>query len=310
MMLKIHNLNRDADMDIRHLNYFIAVAQLKSFTKAADYVHISQSALSKAVKSLELELNVELFDRSSKKIQLTDAGEIVLIESLKIKEALNELSTQLYDLMNLEKGSIKIGLPPIIGFLFFPKIIKQFNARYPEILIKLSEDGAENIKQEIQDGLLDLGIVILPVDEEEFDVIPFIDEELMLFVSHDNPLAQYDEIEIKQLSHERFIVFKQGFALHDKIIHECIRAGFHPKIAYECSEWEFMSGLIGENLGISIFPRPVIDRIDRTKIKPIRIINPVFPWKLGFVSKKDKYKSYAVKEFFNFIHELSVTVKT
>lgn len=288
-------------MDIRHLTYFIEVAKYKSFTKASEVLHLSQSTLSKVVKSLEDELNIELIDRSARQIELTEAGEIVLAEGEMILESLNDLSSNLYDLMNLKKGKIKIGIPPIIGFLFFPKIIKGFNTLYPDIKINLFEDGATMVKQAVRNGALDLGVVILPVDEEEFDVVPFVDEELSLFVHHSHPLAQKEEVEIKDLQNESFILFKKGFALHDLIIQECQQAGFRPEIAYESSEWDFISELIGENLGVSILPRPVTKKVDQDVIKSIPIVNPRFPWKLGFISKKKKYASPAVREFINYI---------
>ncbi|MFF2447010.1 LysR family transcriptional regulator [Neobacillus sp. NPDC058068] len=288
-------------MDIRHLTYFIEVAKYKSFTKASQSLHLSQSTLSKVVKSLEEELNVELIDRSTKNIELTEAGEIVLAEGEMIIESINDLSDHLYDLMNLKKGKIKIGIPPIIGFLFFPKIIKGFNTLYPDIKIKLFEYGTIRVEQEVRDGLLDLGVVILPVNEEEFDVVPFVNEELMLFVHASHPLAQREQVEMKELRNETFILFKKGFALHDLIIQECLQAGFSPEIAYESFEWDFMTGMIGENLGISIFPKPIEKKVNQDLIKTIPIVNPTLPWKLGFISKKKKYASPAVREFIQYI---------
>ncbi|MFD4819855.1 LysR family transcriptional regulator [Peribacillus butanolivorans] len=288
-------------MDIRHLTYFIEVAKNKSFTKASEALHLSQSTLSKVVKSLEEELNIELIDRSARQIELTEAGEIVLAEGEMIMESLNDLSIHLYDLMNLKKGKIKIGIPPIIGFLFFPKIIKKFNTLYPDIKIKLFEDGANKVKHEVRDGVLDLGVVILPVDGEEFDVVPFVYEELALFVHITHPLAQREKVEMKELQNETFILFKKDFALHDLIIKECLKAGFRPEIAYESTEWEFISGMIEENLGVSIFPRPIAKKVDQDLIKAIPIVNPSFPWKLGFISKKKNYASHAVREFIRYI---------
>lgn len=288
-------------MDIRHLTYFIEVAKYKSFTKASTSLHLSQSTLSKVVKSLEEELQVELIDRSSKKIELTEAGEIVLAQGEMILESLKDLTIDLYDLMNLKKGKIKIGIPPIIGFLFFPKIIKGFNNLYPDIHIKLFEDDSKKVKQDVREGVLDLGVVMLPVDEKEFDVIPFVYDELSLFVHISHPFAQREQVEMSELQNETFIMFKKEFAIHDLIIQECIRAGFRPEIAYESSQWDFISEMIGENLGISIFPRPVANRVDQDLIKAIPIANPTFPWKLGFVSKKSKYTSPAVREFLNYI---------
>ena len=288
-------------MDIRHLTYFIEVAKYKSFTKASKSLHLSQSTLSKVVKSLEEELNVELIDRSAKNIELTEAGEIVLAEGEMIMESLNDLSIHLYDLMNLKKGKIKIGIPPIIGFLFFPKIIKGFNNLYPDIKIKLFEDDSKKVKQEVRDGILDLGVVMLPVDEKEFDVVPFVNDELSLFVHHSHPLAQREKVEMKELQNETFILFKKDFGFHELIIQECVQAGFRPEIAYESSEWDFISGMIGENLGISIFPKPIAKKVDQDLIKAIPIVNPSIPWNLGFISKKKKYASPAVREFIQYI---------
>lgn len=288
-------------MDIRHLTYFIEVAKYKSFTKASNYLHLSQSTLSKVVKSLEEELKVELIDRSAKNIELTEAGEIVFAEGEVIMESLNDLSSHLYDLMNLKKGKIKIGLPPIIGSLFFPKIIKGFNQLYPDIKIKLFEDDSKKTKQEVKDGILDLGVVMLPVDEKEFDVVPFVCDELSLFVHHSHPLAQRKKVEMKELQNQTFILFNKEFAIHGIIVQECVRAGFRPEIAYESSEWDFISGMIGENLGISIFPKPIAKKIDQDLIKAIPIVNPSLPWNLGIISKKKKYPSPAVREFIQYI---------
>lgn len=287
-------------MDIRHLTYFIEVAKYKSFTKASKSLHLSQSTISKAVKSLEEELNVELIDRSAKNIELTDAGEIVLAEGEMIMESLNDLSAHLYDLMNLKKGKVKIGIPPIIGFLFFPKIIKGFNQLYPDINIKIYEGDSKKVKQEVKDGILDLGVVMLPADEKEYDIIPLIHEEMALFVHHSHPFAYRGKVEMRELQNETFILFMEKFAIHDIIIQECLKAGFSPKIAYESSEWDFISGMIEENLGISIFPRPITRKVDQDLIKAIPF-HPRFPWELGIISKRKKRSSPAARAFIQYI---------
>jgi DNA-binding transcriptional LysR family regulator len=287
-------------MDIRHLTYFIEVARYKSFTKASESLHLSQSTLSKVVKSLEEELNVGLIDRSAKKIKLTEAGEIVLAEGEVIMESLNDLSIHLYDLMNLKKGKIKIGIPPIIGFLFFPKIIKGFNNLYPDIKINIFEDHSNKVIQDVRDGILDFGVVMLPVDEKEFDVTPFVNEELALFVHTTHPLAQREKVELIDLRNENFILFNQEL-IYNLIIQECLRTGFRPKIAYEISEWGFISEMIGENIGISICPKPIAKKVNQDLIKVISIENPSIPWSLGFISKKRKHMSPAVREFIKYI---------
>lgn len=291
-------------MDIRHLTYFIEVAKYKSFTKASKSLHLSQSTISKVVKSLEEELNVELIDRTAKNIELTEAGEIVLAEAEMILESMNDISTNLYDLMNLKKGKIKIGIPPIIGFLFFPKIIKQFNELYPDIKISIFEDDSKKVIQDVKEGVLDLGVVIQPVDQKEFEVVLFVRDELSLFVHTNHPLAQREKVEMRDLQNETFILFKQEY-IHDLIVQECQKAGFKPKIAYEISEWGFIGGMIGENLGVSICPKPITKKIQNDLIKSIPIVNPIFPWELGLISKKKKRASPAVREFIKYISDES-----
>lgn len=286
-------------MDVRHLTYFIEVAKHKSFTKASKTLHLSQSTLSKVVKSLEEELNVELIDRSAKNIQLTDAGEIVLMEAEKIIDSLDDLSSHLYDLMNLKKGKIKIGIPPIIGFVFFPKIIKEFNILYPDIKINIFEEDSKTVKQEVQNGNLDLGVVMFPVAETEFNVIPLVQNELSLFVHYSHPFSTKEYVGISELKNESFILLKQKL-FHDLIIQECLRAGFHPKVDYVISEWGFISEMIGENLGISIFPKPVVKKVNQELIKTIPI-KPIIPWNLGLITKRKKHLSSAAREFIKHI---------
>ncbi|MBN8194077.1 LysR family transcriptional regulator [Bacillus sp. NTK074B] len=284
-------------MDIRQLTYFNEVAKYKSFTKASNVLHLSQPTLSKMVRSLEDELDMELIDRSARQIELTEAGEIVYEQGQVILESLDHLSTHLYDLMNLKKGKIKIGIPPLIGFLFFPSIIKKFKTLYPDVQIQLNEFGANKVEEEVGDGKLDLGVVVLPMDEDEFDVVPFVSEKHMLFVHHSHPLAGKESVEMQELHDEDFILFSEDFALHDKIIDECRKAGFHPKIAYESSQWDFIGEMIGQNLGISIFPQSISKKVDQNVVKSIPIVNPTVPWNLGIITKKGRYESYAVREF-------------
>jgi DNA-binding transcriptional LysR family regulator len=292
-------------VDIRQLTYFHAVAKHKSFTKASTVLHLSQPSLSKMVKSLEDELEMELIDRSARQIELTEAGEIVFEQSKMILESLDNLSSNLYDLMNLKKGKIKIGIPPLIGFLFFPKIIKKFKASYPEIQIQLVEHGANRVQQEVNDGLLDLGVVVMPLNEDKLEIVSFLTEHLMLFVHHSHPLANREKVSMKELENESFIIFKEGFTLHDRVIEECITAGFHPKISYESSQWDFISGMIGENLGVSIFPESIAKKVDQNLVKAIPIVDPSLPYKLGIIKKKDKYVTYATREFINMLSPFS-----
>ncbi|QWI72952.1 LysR family transcriptional regulator (plasmid) [Bacillus mycoides] len=287
-------------MDIRQLSYFIEVAKLKSFTKASQSLHLSQPTLSKMVKNLEEEVGMELLDRSARQSELTDAGEIVFIQGEKILNMLDELSILLHDMENLKKGKIKIGLPPLIGILFFPQIIKGFQEIYPDITINLVEHGANKVIQMVEDGLLDFGVVILPVDESKFDITPFASEELMLFVHYSHPLASKKEVSIYDVKNQPIILFNEDFTLHNRIIQECTNSGFSPTVAYESSQWDFISDMVGNNLGIAFFPQSITKKINQESIKAIPI-NPTIPWNLAIILKKGKYVSHATNAFLEYI---------
>lgn len=288
---------RRVSIDIRQLTYFNEVAKHKSFTKASRVLHLSQPTLSKMVKGLEDELEMELIDRSSRQIQLTEAGQIVYEQSSVILESLDHLSTHLYDLMHLRKGKIKIGIPPLIGFLYFPKLIKSFKDQYPDIEIQLIEHGANQVTQEVKDGLLDLGVIVLPLDEDSLDIISIIEERLHLFVHSDHRLAARESITMKELEGEEFILFSEGFTLHDRVIEYCEEAGFSPKIAYESSQWDFINEMIGENLGVSILPQSLTKKLKTSSVTSVPIKSPRLPYKLGVVTKKGRYVSFASKKF-------------
>eukprot|EP00130_Batrachochytrium_dendrobatidis_P008405 XP_006683280.1 hypothetical protein BATDEDRAFT_93046 [Batrachochytrium dendrobatidis JAM81] len=238
------------------------------------------------VKNLENELKVELIDRSSKKIELTVAGEIVLEEGQKILGLFDDLSSLLTDLMNLEKGKLKIGIPSLIGFLYFPKIIKGFRDLYPKISIQLVEHGVIKMKQAVNEGIIDLGVAALPV-EDEFDVIPFVEEEMMLFVHSSHPLATREKVSLVEVKDESFVLFQDDSTLYQQIMQECIKAGFYPNVSYQSIYWDFITEMVGQNLGISIFPQSLAKKVDQSLIKAIPIVNPPI-WKLGVILKKDK----------------------
>ncbi|WML51347.1 LysR family transcriptional regulator [Neobacillus sp. PS3-12] len=288
-------------MESRQLGYFIEVAKQLSFSKAAEKLNVTQPTLSKMVKNLEEELDVLLFDRTTKHMELTDAGEIVFEEAQEIMRMMNNLSDKLADRMKIKKGHVKIGLPPVIGSLFFPNLIRDFRQYYPNIQIGLEEEGAKKVEKMIEEGTVDFGVAVLPVNQELFDSNPFVKSELKLIVYDGHPLAEVDTIPLKRLKNESFLFMREGFALHDRIREHCIQAGFNPNVIYESSQWDFITEMVANGNGVAILPEPLCRKLDPSVIKAISIIEPKIPWDLAVIWKKNKYLSYATKELLQFI---------
>ena len=292
-------------MDIRQLGYFIEVAKHRSFTKAAAALHVTQPTLSKMVKNLEEELDVTLFDRSARQISMTDAGEIVYEQAQRIVNSLDDLSSSLYDVMHLNKGKIHIGIPPVISTLFFPTIIAEFQKSYPNVAVILVEDGAKKVEQKVFDGEVDLGFVMLPVDDEKFDMIPFVQQEIKLLVHEEHPLANRGTVDLIEFKDDPFLLLSKEFTLNGRTVDFCIEQGFQPKVAYESSQWDFIVGMVEKNLGVTLMPKLICDRVKDGPFKTISLSH-TFPWELGIILAKNRYVPYVSKEFISLVKRLPV----
>lgn len=290
-------------MDIRQMQYLIEVARFKSFTKAAEALYITQPTISKTIKSMEDELGVVLFDRVGKKIVLTDAGQIIVGQAQQIVTSFQNLVAELDDLRNLKKGHIRIGLPPMVGSSFFPKVIGQFHQKYPDISIQLFEDGAKKVESDVVGGALDVGVIVLPATAEELSSFPFVEEKLNLVVHPSHPLAERQAAELSELAQDGFVLFREDFTLHDRIINECAKAGFQPHVIYESSQWDLISEMVAVGLGITLLPETICREVDDERVRIIPLVKPIIPWKLGIVWRDDRYLSFATREWIRFAQQ-------
>ncbi|KAF0817610.1 Transcriptional regulator CidR, LysR family [Bacillus sp. ZZV12-4809] len=285
-------------MDIRHLEYFAEVAQHLSFTKASQTLHVTQPSISKAIKNLEGELGVPLFYRSSKQLELTDAGKAVLINAKKVLEAFQNLTLELTDLMELKGGEIKIGIPPIVGAAFFSKLISQYKEKFPLIEIKLTEVGTKKIKKGVEDGTLDIGLICtVPAHGSSFEIIKVLKDPLMLIIHREHRLASKTEVHFSELAKEPFILYRKDFTLYDLIIEECLKSGFQPNIVCESSQKDFLLGMVEGKLGVTMLPSKICKNINCHDLVVLPISESAVNLELGMIWKKNKYLSFAVREF-------------
>lgn len=285
-------------MDIRHLTYFIEVAKQLNFTKAAATLHISQPSLSKTIKHMEDKLNVTLFNRTSRQLQLTDAGKALLHNAKEVLHAYQNLTSELNDVINIKKGEIKIGIPPIIGAAYCANIINQFIEHYPSIDITLREVGTKTITDEVEDGTLDVGFVCrMPQKKGDFKVKQILNDPLMVIVNNEHELAQSNTIEFNDIKEEPIIMYRQDFSLYDSILTECSNHKFTPHIVCESSQKDFMVEMVEAKLGIALLPQKICQKMISENIVAIPFKNPTIHLELGIIWGKNTYLSYAVRKF-------------
>ncbi len=291
-------------MEIVHLQYFLAVARHKSFSKAAAAAHVSQSVVSKLVKDLEQEIGFVLFDRSSKKVSLTDAGALFLAEADKLVNMFNNLTTDLGSKYRQPRGKVSIGLPLMADAVSFAQLLGEFRGRYPEIEPELGEYGSKRIELAIQEGMLDIGIICRqPGNPEIFNSFAFSHEPLQVVVHPQHRLARRKEARLADLAREPFILSSSDFSLHDEIVRHCRQAGFQPKIALETSQRELMVQTVAINLGIALMPRNVCEYLNSSLVRSIPLVEPEIVHSMSVIWKNGRPLSYPAKLCLDFARE-------
>ncbi len=298
-------------MNLKHLSYFVDISKRESFTKAADDIYVSQSALSKSVKSLEQELNVTLIDRTSKSFNLTEEGRTLYVEGEKLLQYIDESQDKIIEKIHRSRRRLRIGVPPVISTVYFSQLLFRFIKQYPNIELEISEVGANIVQNQINAGNIDIGVVILPIiNTDNYHIIPAMSSDNALIVNKDHPLASRDEVDFKELEHEDFLILDRNYMLHDRIIKNCEIAGFYPHITTESSQWDFLAEMVAYNQGISILPVPIMKRFySSDRIKMIRLKEPEFPWNIAMIFKKEKLITAQMEEFIHFVVNNKDTVK-
>ena len=298
-------------MNLKHLSYFVDISKRESFTKAADDIYVSQSALSKSVKSLEQELNVTLIDRTSKSFNLTEEGRTLYVEGEKLLQYIDESQDEIIEKIYRSRRRLRIGVPPVISTVYFSQLLFRFIKQYPNIELEISEVGANIVQNQINAGNIDIGVVILPIiNTDNYHIIPAMSSDNALIVNKDHPLASRDEVDFKELEHEDFLILDRTYMLHDRIIKNCEIAGFYPHITTESSQWDFLAEMVAYNQGISILPVPIMKRFySSDRIKMIRLKEPEFPWNIAMIFKKEKLITAQMEEFIHFVVNNKDTVK-
>lgn len=286
-------------MNIRELSYFIEVAKEGSFTKASKNLFVCQSALSKSIKSFENDLDIKLIDRTSKNFKLTPEGQLLFENGVIALKIINEQLDMLLDSVSLEKGKMKLGVPPVISTIYFTSLIQSFKENYPSINLQITEAGANTVKNKVNDGDIDIGVVILPFNSDNFNIIPIFQAEVVVIVNKKHPLAKKEEVSLLELKNEHFISLDETYMLYDRVKIRCNQVGFTPNIISTSSQWDFVAEMVALNQGIAILPKPILSRFHSKKIKILKI-KEGFPWNIAFIVRKDKYISKAIKLFIEF----------
>ncbi len=288
-------------MELRQLEYFQMVSRLNNITRAAERLHVAQPSITIAIQKLEDELGVLLFDRSQKQITLTAEGQVFLQHVDNILRSVQNAILEINDYKNLQKGSIKIGIPPMIGSFLFPEIFADFKKLYPNIELFMAEEGSLAIRKLLEEGELDLGIIIVSHTSPLLETLPITKGEILLCLPPDHPLSSFSSVSFGQLRQESFILLKEDTYHRQIIMEECKKHNFKPNIILSSSQIATILGLVTKGAGISFLLDVVARR--NADITSLPLSEPLFI-EIGLAWKKNKYLSKASRVFIEFIKKL------
>lgn len=284
------------------MKYFVEVVKQGGMTKASKSLYIAQPTISKAIKDIEAEMAVPLFDRSKRNLVLTDAGKIFFNKCKEIISLYDNLPTEINSLYGLETGHINISMSAVMSMRKFIGILGDFHQLYPNITYNLIESGGKTTENLILNDEVDIGVTTLPVDHHLFESISLNKEDLRVVLHREHPLAYKTKIKMEELAEENFILFNEDFYLNDKIIENAKNAGFVPNMASQISQWNVIENLIINKLGITILPATISELLN-DDVKMIQLENANTEWELGVVWKKDKRLSHATNKWIEFLKE-------
>jgi DNA-binding transcriptional LysR family regulator len=245
-------------MDLRQLRQFVAVAEERSFRRAAERLHVSQPPLSVAVQRLEADVGVTLLDRTRHHVRLTVAGEAFLREARRTL-AHAQLSVEIAQRAAAGKlGTLRLSFVPSAALGVVPRLLRAFREDYPDVKLVLTGDTTSQQMAALLSGATDVGIVVPPLhDARDFRVEPFCDQELTLAVPDTHPLAQQKRVQLRDLAPEPFVgfPFKEGPGFESVVMAACQDCGFIPNFVQVASQMQTILALVGGGLGIALVPQ-------------------------------------------------------
>lgn len=287
-------------MDVRQLRFFVEIARTGSFTRAAERLRIAQPAVSMAIKRLEDELELLLFNRRDKRVTLTAEGEIFLEHARGILGGIRAAELEMADLRGLNKGEVRIGIPPMLSAYFFPAILRDFKGRYPNLNLSVYGEGAWRIQQMISQGELDMGVIAGRSLPETLEARHFLREEVVVCVPNGHPMARKPAVTFAEFVREPLVFYKEGYYLRELIFEGIRGSGSEPRIVFETNLFSLVKSLVRGGLGISTFLGMVVagdDDLSAVPFDPPLHLDLVIAWKRG------AYLSRANRAFVDFLLE-------
>ena len=244
-------------MELRHLRYFVTVAEELHFGRAARRLHLSQPPLSMQIKDLETEIGTLLLARTRRRVELTTAGGVFLREAREILSRVEQATAAARRAGRGEIGELAVGFVTIADYNVLPSVLSEFRAQHPDVRLSLREATTDSQLRDLAEQRIDIGFVLAPIQEEGLATRPLLSEPLVAALPQTHPLARgRAALSLSRLADLPFILFPRHMApgLYDDVVGFCRRAGFIPRVEQEAVQMQTIISLVSAGLGVALIP--------------------------------------------------------
>ncbi len=288
-------------MELRHLRCFVAVAEELHFGRAAKRLHLSQPPVSLAIKELEIELGLRLFERTSRHIQLTSGGEEALRDARAVLARTESMRQHARDAGHGHGGSLSIGFISLATFSFLPSVLRRFTSDFPRVRISLHESTTDQMLGNLESGALDVGCIFTsPLLPATLTYQATHREPLIIALPERHPLARMARVPLERLAGEQFLTFERHFGpmMFDTVVSTCMRHGFSPRI-FPARQMHTIVSLVSGGIGVALVPA-CVEVLHREGVvyRPLRGDRTLVETGVAWRSEDD---SPAVREFVRYL---------
>ena len=294
-------------MDIKHLRYFKTVVDQSSFTRAAKQLHVAQPAISMAIRKLEQALDLTLLHRKDRQVTLTDEGRSLYQHANRILQATEDAMLEMQELKGLLKGEVRVGIPSMLGSYYFPSILMAFRHRYPQLNLRVIDGGAGKLQQLLEQGELDLAVIVDQTVPESLQSKVFLQEEMLVTCPKCHAFAEMTSVSYPDFLAEEIVMFNEGY-FHRKVVDRIAEeSGITPQISFETNLIPLIKSIVKQGFAISALMGMVIED------EPELVARSFYPevWlDLSIAWRKGGYLSRANQTFVDFLLDHSVVERS
>jgi LysR family hydrogen peroxide-inducible transcriptional activator len=297
-------------MELHQLRYFTAVADLGSFTRAAQKCLVAQPSLSQQIIKLEKELGQPLFERLGRKVRMTDAGRVLYDQAVSVLTTVDDAKRRVAEAGEMGEGRIAIGAIPTVAPYLLPPLLKSFRQCCPHAEVTVYENLTRHTLAACLEGELDVALVALPIAEELLQIEPLFGEELLLAMAPDHPLAKRSRITMQDVSGESFILLDEAHCLGEQVVSFCKQESCLPATSCRSSQLLTVQELVRLGQGVSLIPAmaAALDHDGRILYRPLSGTKPTRT--LALVWQTHRYQSRAVRQFLETVRQYASGLRT